>query len=1027
MKKIIFLSLTAFLILMPLQAQQSRKVSGKVTDLKTGDELIGVNVMIKGSAKGTITDIYGNYTLEVANPTTDVLTFSYVGYDQLQEPVNNRSAINIQMSDANQTLNEVVVIGYGAQKKESVIGSISSINNKTLVSVPVSNISQALSGKLSGIQVVQSSGEIGGDVAEIYVRGMATWNNASPLFVVDGIVRVEFAKIDPNEIETINILKDASATAVFGVKGANGVIIITTKRGTLGKPKISVTAQTAITEPINIPQPQGAYDATSLQYLADWGQYKSRTPQSKGGTLAYDLLLWRTGASPWTHPDVRWVDNVMKKQSTQQQYNINISGGTKTVRYFVSGGFVNQNGFYQNDDLTKYSRFNFRSNLDVDVSKDLTASLSVGSRVENLNSPNSTIWNSWGIYRGAFANSGRANPIYNPDGSYSGSSNLKYYENKTYEDPSTNVVKLLNEAPIYKNVTSSLESSLSLNYKLDFITKGLSAKGQASFDTQGEVGRSWLRASDEFIYDQLSNSYQKFGEDRPLSYNGVQKNNNWYKFYMEAGLNYNRTFGKHTITGLFLANRNELIRNAEVPFADQGVVGRSTYDYDKRYFGEFNVGYNGSENFPKGSQYGLFPAFAVGWLVSNEEFIANTSLGNIISNLKLRASLGWVGNDKYTIDNVPQRFLYLQEYTNAGGYTFGTGDNYFNGIQQGDIANQNVTWEVARKENYGFELDLFKGLFGVNFDYFFEYRNNILTNIDAVKPEYVGAGFKVANIGETENKGFEIELKHNLKVSKDFSYYVKGNFTYNRNKILKKADALGLLPYQKEEGYPIGTPLMWNNTGYFGSYEEIQSSPTQLGSNNGIPNNIEIIPGDLKFQDFNNDGVINQADAYRQGYGTVPEMQYGVTLGGNWKSFDFSVLFQGSTHALFMKQWEIMWAFSNNDNVFEKHNYYWAPEIAEQAQFTRYYGKSWVNNERYYSTYEAGSGTYIRIKNVEIGYTLPAALTQKAKMSTVRLYFSANNPYMWAEEKYLDPDNRDTRGGRMPATRAFNVGLNVNF
>jgi hypothetical protein len=245
--------------------------------------------------------------------------------------------------------------------------------------------------------------------------------------------------------------------------------------------------------------------------------------------------------------------------------------------------------------------------------------------------------------------------------------------------------------------------------------------------------------------------------------------------------------------------------------------------------------------------------------------------------------------------------------------------------------------------------------------------------------------------------------------------------------VLKKADALGLLPYQKEEGYPIGTPLMWNNTGYFTSYEEIQSSPTQLGNNNGIPGNIEIIPGDLKFEDFNNDGVINQADAYRQGYGTVPEMQYGVTLGGNWKSFDFSVLFQGSTHALFMKQWEIMWAFSNNDNVFEKHNNYWAPEIADQAQFTRFYGKSWINNERYYSTYEAGSGTYIRLKNIEFGYTLPAALTQKAKMSGVRLYVSGVNTYMWAAEKYLDPDNRDTRGGRMPATRAFNIGLNVNF
>ena len=1004
----------AFLVCMAtLQAQQSRKVSGKVVDSKTGEELIGVTVIIKGTTSGAITDVNGNYILDVSDASADILIFSYIGYDAVQEEVKNRTTINVQLKETTQELGEVVVVGYGVQKKESIIGSISSINNKTLVSVPVSNISQSLSGKLSGIQVVQTSGEIGGDVADIYVRGRATWNNASPLFVVDGIVRAEFAKIDPNEIETINILKDASATAVFGVKGANGVIIITTKRGVLGKPKISITTQTAITEPINIPQPLGAYDAMSLRFLADWGQYSTRTPQTKGGTNAYDLLLWRTGASPWTHPDVRWVDNVLKEQSTQQQYNINISGGTKTVRYFVSGGLINQNGFYQNDDLTKYSRFNFRSNLDVDVSKDLTASLSVGSRVENHNSPSSTIWSSWDIYRAAFANSGRVYPIYNPDGSYAGTG--------------SNVVKRLKEAAIYKNVMSTLESSLSLNYKLDFITKGLSAKGQVSFDTQGETGKSWSKSTAEYVYDQATDTYQMFGEDRPLSYAGVQKNNNWYKFYMEAGLNYNHSFGKNSVTGLFLANRNELIRNAEVAFADQGLVGRITYDFDKRYFGEFNVGYNGSENFPKGSQYGLFPSVAMGWMVTNESFMTQSRLGKIITNLKLRASLGWVGNDQYSINNVPQRFLYLQEFSNGGGYTFGTGNNYFNGIQQGDIANQNATWEVARKLNLGFEADFFNGLFGVNFDYFNEFRNKILTNIDAVKPDYVGAGFKVANIGETENKGFEIELKHNLKINKNFSYFVKGNFTYNRNKVLKKADALGLLPYQKEEGYPIGTPLMWNNIGYFTSYEEIQSSPTQLGNNNGIPGNIEIIPGDLKFEDFNNDGVINQADAYRQGYGTVPEMQYGVTLGGNWKSFDFSVLFQGSTHALFMKQWEIMWAFSNNDNVFEKHDYYWAPEIADDAQFTRFYGKSWINNERYYSTYEAGSGTYIRLKNIELGYTLPPALTQKAKMSGVRLYVSGVNTYMWAVEKYLDPDNRETRGGRMPATRAFNIGLNVNF
>ncbi|WP_321437589.1 TonB-dependent receptor [uncultured Bacteroides sp.] len=1023
MKKIIFLMLVALQVLLPLQAQQTHKISGKVTDLKTGEELIGVSVLIKGTTKAVITDLDGNFALDIPNAGAPVIKFSYIGYKDLELTVKDRSPLKVQLIATDKQLSEVVVVGYGTQKKESVIGSISSISNKTMVSSPVTNISQSLAGKLSGIQVVQSSGEVGSDVADVYVRGMSTWNDATPIFVVDGIVRQEYAKIDPNEIESVNILKDASATAVYGVKGANGVIIITTKRGSLGKPKVSFTAQAAITQTTNIPQPLGAYDATSLRYLADWGQYNSsRVPKVKNGTLADDLLYYRTGASPWTHPDVNWVDEIMKKQSTQQQYNVNISGGTKTIRYFISGGFINQNGFYKNDNLTKYSRFNFRSNLDVDVTKDLTASLNIGSRVETLKSPTSTIWSSWGVYHRAFAISGRDYPVYNPDGSYAGQSGGSL-------ENGGNPVQALKDAATYKDVTSTLESSLMLNYKLDFITKGLSAKGQISFDTQGENGRYWNKSEATYVYDIYSNSYQVFGENRPLSYVGTASGhlNNWYKLYMEAGLNYSRTFGDHSVSGLFLVNRNKLTKNGEVPYADQGLVGRATYDYKKRYFGEFNAGYNGSENFPKGKRYGFFPAFALGWLISNEDFIANTSLGNIISTLKLRASLGWVGNDKSTVNNVAQRFIYLQQYNNAGGYTFGSGDNYYNGIQQGAIANENVTWEVARKENIGIETDFFKGLFGFNVDVFYEHRSNILTNIDAVKPDYVGAAFNVANIGETENKGIEIELKHNLRINKNFSYYVKGNFTYNVNKVLKKADPLGLLPYQKEEGYSIGTPLMWKNTGYFTSYEEIRNSPTQLGNNNGIPGNIEIVPGDLKFQDFNKDGVINNDDAYRQGYGTVPEIQYGITLGGTWKSFDFSVLFQGSTHALFMKNWEIMWAFSNNDNVFGKHNYYWAPETAGAAQFTRFYGKSWKNNERYYSTYEAGSGTYIRLKNVEFGYTLPTALIQKFGMSNVRVYFSSINPYMWAVEKYLDPDNRDSRGGKMPPTKAFNFGLNVNF
>lgn len=1013
MIKLRHLLLLAFMFfLYTIEAQQTIVVTGKVTDSETHLPLAGVNIVLKETTKGAATDLDGNYSISVNSPE-DVLLFSYIGYLTEEITVGPQRNIEVSMIPDLTTLQDVIVVGYGAQKKESVIGSISSIDAESIVSTPITNISQGMAGKLSGIQVVQSSGEIGNDVADVYVRGMGTWNDATPIFVVDGIIRNEYAKIDPNEIATINILKDASATAVYGVKGANGVIIITTKRGTIGKPRISVTVQNAFTEPINIPQPLGAYDAMSLRYLADWGQHTVRTPQAKGESTAYDLALWRTGASPWTHPDVNWVDEVMKDYSTQQQYNVNVSGGTEKVKYFVSGGFIKQNGFYKNDDLTKYTRFNFRSNLDAEISKNLSASLNIGTRVENLNSPNNTIWSSWDIYRAAFSYSGRAYPVYNPDGSYGGKGN--------------NIVKALSEAAIYKDVKSTLESSLSLNHKLDFITKGLSAKALISFDTQGEVGRSWSNSTAEYMYDINTDTYQQFGEDRPLSYSGVAKNNNWYKVYYEAGLNYSRTIGKHSVTGLLLGNRNGYITNEKIIFAFQGIAGRVTYDMDKRYFVEMNVGYNGSENFPKKSRYGFFPAFAAGWLISNEKFMESLPF---ISVLKIRGSIGWVGNDKFNRNNDPNnpaRFMYLQKFNYAGGYTFGIGDNYYSGIQQDVIANYDVSWEVARKQNIGFESSFWNGLFSLNFDYFYEHRGKILTDIEAIKPAYVGANFEVANVGEVQNQGIEIELKHTKKIGADFSYFINGNFTYNRNKVLKKADPSGLLPYQKEEGYPIGTPSMWKCIGYFTSYEEIQNSPAQIGYNNGLDGNIEVIPGDLKFEDFNNDGVIDNADAYRQGYGTVPEIQYGVTVGGSWKAFDFSVLVQGSAHALFMKQWEIMWAFSNNDNVFGKHNYYWAPEIADDAQFTRFYGLTWKNNERYYSTYEAGSGSYVRIKNCEIGYTLPKNVTSKIKIENARIYMSSNNLYMWSVEPYLDPDNRDVRGGKMPPTRAFNIGMNLTF
>jgi TonB-linked SusC/RagA family outer membrane protein len=629
------------------------------------------------------------------------------------------------------------------------------------------------------------------------------------------------------------------------------------------------------------------------------------------------------------------------------------------------------------------------------------------------------------VYRGAFAASGRKYPVYNPDGSFGSRDG----------DEQNNLVAKLQNAGTYKNTKSVVEMGLNIRHELDFITPGLTARGQLAFDNMGENAALWNQSYATYEYNLTKNSYRQIGENSPLTFDWANTGDQGFdqKLYFELGLEYERTFGKHSVTGLFLANRNNRTIATYINMANQGLVGRATYDFDKRYFAEINIGYNGSENFPQESRYGFFPAFALGWMLSNEAFISETSLRNHINMFKIRGSMGWVGNDKlngdiYASAYHDQRFIYLQMYENISGVQTGIGDTGLQAIRQGSIANENVSWEVGRKSNIGFDSEFWNGLFGVTFDYFYEYRTDILIDADgmaAITPSYVGSAFKSANLGIVENRGLEVELSHRKKIGKDFSYFLKGNLSFARNKVLQRNDPEGMLPYQRQAGYSIGVQNLYQAIGIFQDYEEIANSPDQTT----LPGNTEVKPGDLKFLDYNEDGKITEADAFRQGYGTVPEIQYGINLGANYKGFDFNVLFQGSGRSQFNKNWEIMWHFSNNDNVFEKHWYYWSPELSGNEQYVRLYG-AYANNEPQGangSTYKMGSGDYVRLKNAEIGYTLPASLTKKAYLSSVRLYVNGTNLFLWAKEPYLDPDNRDERGGLMPQTRAINFGINVNF
>jgi len=990
----IFLSLNSF--------GQGQTVTGQVTDDKTGETLVGVSVFIKGTTSGTTTGIDGSYTINVSSQDA-VLVFSYIGFQTQEFEVGEKSVINVAMVDENTMLSEVVVVGYGLQRKESVVGSISSIDNKTIVSLPVSNMTQSLAGKLSGVQVVQPSGEIGLDEAEIFIRGQATYGDAQPLIVVDGIIRDGFAQIDPNEVASINILKDASATAVYGVKGANGVIIVTTRRGETGKPTISFTTQTAMTMPTRIPRPLDSYRSALLSNLHKMGgEWSAPTYNNQ------DMMYYRTGASPYTNPDFVWTDVMIKDQSTLSQYNLNVSGGTNTVKYFISGGFLTQDGFYNYDPYTNFSRANFRSNFDINITEDFDAAISLGTRIEERTYPSAAWYGSWEIYRASFAESGRDLPVFNPDGSLAGNNSFP------------NLIGRVRDRGFFSNKSSILEMSVNLNHKLNFITEGLSLKGQLAFDDNGAMEKNYQSTTVVYQYDPFNNTYTEFGQNTPLGYAWGNVYNT-RKVYYEFSLNYARDFGQHNVTGLLLANRDLKFVNQFIPYATEGIVGRVTYDYGRRFLGEVNVGYNGSENFAPGNRYGLFPAFAVGWNIINEPLLQNTEFANVFSRFRIRGSMGWVGNDRIG----EQRFIYLQQYEEAGGALFGTGDNWFNGIRQGTIANTNVQWEVARKQNIGLETEIADGLLGVNVDLFYEHRDNILTTIVNTRPDYVGAEFSAANVGIVENRGMEAELSHNNRINNNFSYNIRGNFSFARNKILRRDDAFMTLDYQKQEGYPIGTPLVYLVDGIFQDYEDIYNSPPQISQLGGIAGNNIVYPGDLRYVDVNQDGVINRFDQVRMGYPYIPEITYGLNLGFVYKGLDVSAMFQGAARASFNKNWEIMWHFSNNKNVFDQHWNYWTPETAGSEEYIRLHGQ-YQNNEAG-STYSLGSGDYLRLKFMEVGYTLSGSLAERLKISSLRIYLSGVNLFLWAKEPSLDPDNRDQRGGFMPPSKSYNIGLNLNI
>ena len=775
-----------------------KKLSGIVRD-ESGEPIIGASVLVKGTKVGTVTNVDGEFSLDV--PASGMLVISYMGFATREVPITSHSNLKITLNeDEAQNLNEVVVVGYGTQKKASVTGAIASVTTKDLVQTPQANISNMLVGKMPGLIAMQRSGAPGEDNSTLLIRGVSTFSdNTAPLVMIDGVERPNYNGLDPNEIESVSILKDASATAIYGVRGANGVILITTRKGQKGKPHLSYSGNVAVQSPTALP-----HYLNSAQYCEMYNEALKNDAYTKGTSYVprftdEDIRLYRDGTDPIMHPNTDWVGTFLRKASLRTQHNFNISGGTDRVKYFISAGFFNQGGMYKytkidrdHDVNASDTRYNFRSNLDFNITQDFKAVVQLSTQINDIRTPglgNSNLWKeiSW------------ATPLGTP-----GMVDGKLVRLENTIDDENPWQALLNNG--YKNTfANTINTTLRFEYDLSrLLLKGLSVHASTSYDSYYNSRRLSVRTMQTFVPKRDPNDPTHIilvPQNEAGTWGGGFEYDKNRKVYFETGIHFDRTFGKHQATALLLYNQSKYYAPNlayHVPNAYQGIVGRVTYGYANRYLAEFNMGYNGTENFAAGRRFGFFPAVSAGWVVSEEPFFPKN---NWVVYMKLRATYGEVGNDKIGGD----RFLYLpsvygETSGKLTGYNFGSSANpvYSQMIEEKRLGNPLLTWEKARKLNLGVDMNFLKNHLTVSFDYFKERRNNILSNRNSA-PMLIGASLPAYNMGEMENAGFELDVNYRNNI-RDFNYWGRFNYSFARNKILFQDEVPEKYAYQMRTG-----------------------------------------------------------------------------------------------------------------------------------------------------------------------------------------------------------------------------------
>lgn len=1002
---------------------QTATVSGVVKD-DTGEPVIGAGVLVKGTTLGTITDIDGHFSFR-ADDLNGVLVVSFVGMETQEIPMKGKGTFDIVLKSSNTLLEEVQVVAYGAQKKVTLTGSISSVNTDELLKVPTASIGNMLSGVLSGVSSIQSSGQPGGDDPDVFIRGISTLNtmNAKPLYLVDGVER-SFFQIDPNEVENITILKDASSTAVFGVRGANGVIIVTTKRGKEDKAKINASFSYGIQTPTRMPEFVNSYDyATFLNeaYTND-GKDPKFTPEA--------VEAFRTHSNPIIYPDTDWMELLFKSSAPQTQGNVNISGGTERVRYFISMGMLDQKGFFKNHDTRydanfNFNRYNYRANLDIDFTKTTLVAINMGGRVEKRNFPRSgddinqlfrriywaTPFSGPGIVDGKWI---KGNSQYLPVGLSDGLGNIY---GRGYGSKTTNVVNL----------------DLALTQKLDFITKGLQFKIKVAYNsgydhtkeraTSIESYQPWYRKDVTWMEHPAGSDpnevvYIQDGEAGLISYaESFGKSRDWYA---EASFDWKRDFDLHHLSALALYNQSKTYYPDSdypgIPRGYVGLVGRVTYDYDNKYLIEGNVGYNGSENFAPGNRYGFFPAVSGGWVLTQEEFLKDNPVVNF---LKIRASYGIVGNDRYHPygTGFMDRFLYLpNSYFIGSGYQFGTGTSWSPGAYEKSFGNSGLSWEKSAKQNYGIDFSLFNQKLSGSIDYFYEKRTDILAKA-STDPIIHAMSLPVLNLGIVSNKGVELNLKWNHKIN-SFRYWTNLNVSYAKNKIVYQDEVPSEYTYTLKTGHPVGQPFGLKVRGFY--YE---------GMEDVADHSYVLKEGDVVYEDLNHDGKIDDNDKTAIGYPSYPLLNAGLTLGFEYKGFDFSMLWVGATKTSRVLEETFRKPLGETyDRSLMSHQFTdrWTPETAATAKLPRATIDGVKNNYRD-SELWVKDASYLRLKNIEIGYNFRLPFMPKIGMEKMRVFMTGYNLLTFDKLKISDPESMSSGVPQYPVMRVINFGLNVSF